>query len=182
MDHTGRRASGESGASLVEALVVLFLASVVILVFAFALETVIRTDGLTSRQQRNNLVLTSVTEALRRNDLSYYVCCPGDPTPCDFGSGTTLEARYKERVIDKLSTAGNAVPDFDITEVAYWKPGSYPAAPATTVGGSFSAGLASCDRNTSALRFKVAVRVGGDQLTGEVVKRRPLPGESTGGA
>lgn len=170
-----RHLRGQAGVSLVETLVVLALVSAVVLVFALGLQTVVNLDGRTNRQQRNNLAVSSVTEALRRNDVSYQVCCP-DSQVCDFGGAATLADRYEERALDKLAAGDGDVPEFQVTEVAYWRAGDFTT-PSSTVGGQFQS---TCIPDAAALRLTVEVSLGGDVLTGEVVKRKPLPGESTG--
>jgi prepilin-type N-terminal cleavage/methylation domain-containing protein len=175
MGQVRRYRQNQSGVSLVEMLVVLALVSGIVLVLALGLQTVVTTDGRTNRKQRNNLALTSVTEALRRNDVSYQVCCP-DSEICNFDGAASLADRYEERALDKLGDGDAEIPDFQVTEVAYWQAGDF-ATPPSTEGGKFST---TCIPDATALRLSVEVSLSGETLRGQVVKRKPLPGESTG--
>lgn len=198
-----RRGSGQSGFSLIEALLVLVIASAVILVLAVGMQTVVETDGQTNRIQRGGLALTTVTEALRSSDVPFVQCPVG---------ATTIERTYEDAVKQRLQDVDKVVvptftfpedsgkvitPSFAIVQVDYWTPPTFSAAStsggvwvttstttttALAPGGPGTAGQ--CVPDTpggdppTLLRFRVAVTTGKETLYGEVVKRKPLDGEA----
>jgi type II secretory pathway pseudopilin PulG len=179
--------------SLVEALVVLFLASVLILALAIGLQTSVETDGRTNRQQRGNAGLTSVAEVVRRFDVDFKVCCPTDLS-CDIEGAPTLAKYYENRIQSSINADADSTldVDFEVTEVDFWKSGTL--SPDPTIPGRFvpsaqvvlpdpeGVGVCTLDGGTdpnrvNAVRLKIEVVTGNSISRGEVVKRKPLPGE-----
>lgn len=190
-----RRACGQGGVTLIEALVVLVLASVAILAFAVGLQTVVATDGATNRQQRSSAGMSSVAEVLRSFDrpdpttkgggVPWKVCCPTDPA-CQLDGAADLAAYYRDKALAALSDnseGSNKTLDFRITSIEYRTGGTYTGA--TTVPADFSSTCPVTPSGTTdaaavtALRLTVKVNVGSTTETGVVVKRRPLPGEAS---
>lgn len=163
----------QAGVSLLEALVVIVLVSFVVLTFAYGLQTAVTTDGRTNRQQRMNLALTSLSETLRQAD--WIVPCPASG---DFKGESTLAAGYVTEIPDTVKATNFGVSGFEVTGVDYWEPGDF-SNPADPKGGEFGS---TCDANTSAVRIRFGVSLGGDSMSGELVKRDPVHGMATVGA
>jgi len=178
-----RHERNQLGFSLIEALLALAITSSAILVVALGIQVAVETDGQTSQIQRGGVALTTVTEAVRSNDVAFEVCPATSPT---------IEQRYKASVTSRLRDVDRvAIPDFEILQIDFWEP---PVITATsTTGGVFRAtsttttstlgpndpGVAGqcVPLDATMLRMKVAVKIGSRTITGEVVKRKPLEGE-----
>lgn len=162
----GRQRS-QQGFSLIEALVVIFLISTVVLTFAVGLQASVTSDGKTNREQRLNLALTSFAEGLRRVTVpdSYWNCVNSYAEP-------TLEDAYMA-LYNSLSAADragtDAVDSAAVTGVSFWQPGDF-SVPASTVPGTFGS---TCVPGAGAVKLKIQVGLGDNVLVGEIVKRNP---------
>lgn len=170
MDRTGVRLGrhrGQAGVSLVETLIVIALVSAVVLIFALGLQTSVTADGQTLRAQRMNLALSSFGEGLRR------VTVPTDYWQCidSFAEPTVEEAflaLYNSLPADDRE-ATDAVDSIEVADVQYWQPGDY-STPGDPEGGSWGD---NCVPGAGAVKLSMTVTLGGDSLSGEVVRREP---------
>lgn len=173
------RARTQAGVSLIEALVVVVIVSSVVLVFALGLQTVATNDGRTNREQRMNLALTSFAEDLRQ--VRWITPCV---TPADYLGEATLEDGYESLLPESTQLRPYDVDDIEITGVSYWKPNEFtptgltvpptvaPGASTTVPPGTFG-DVSVCDpAQTQLVTLALRVSLGGDDLDGEVVKRR----------
>jgi type II secretory pathway pseudopilin PulG len=140
------RTTGEGGFTLLEAVLVLFIASVGILSVALGLLTALNSDNRTNQAQRLNLAMTTVVDSLKQQSYLPAVC-PGASTPAprsddpDLASNSSPAGRYLRRVVGDwdpvtktwlLTPQGAPTGDeavqgwidqgvvFSITDVQYW--------------------------------------------------------------
>lgn len=174
----------QAGVSLLEALIVVFLASVVVLVIAYGLQVSVETDGRTNRQQRMGLALSTLTDGLRRID---YVSCDGSTVVCpndvqDAGGRTANALVYESKLQSQLVDADPSVKaalqgvTWKVDSVEYWDPVTYttdtdPDSSTTSISATGGGGYSSTFSAVSgAQRITITVSIGGDSLTGSAVK------------
>jgi type II secretory pathway pseudopilin PulG len=150
-----RRARGQAGASLIETIVALVLASVVVLALAGGMLTLMRTSEATSRTQRMQAALTTSAEAVK---AASYVDCAA---PADYDGAPGVDDPADDVEVT-------------VTGVEYWD--GVPVAgtpPAPSLLGSF---VATCPPDLGAQRVAVRVTLDGDSDTAQIVKRRITQG------
>ena len=134
-----RAARGQGGFTLLEAILVVTIASIGILAIALGLLTSIRGDGLANRQQRLNLAMTTFADSVKRADWMAPTCpavaASGAPRTNDpnlrFGQDLASKVLYGIAG-DEGAVANVPRPDpgvrqlraegvvFSITDIQYW--------------------------------------------------------------
>lgn len=129
---------GQAGFTLLEAVLVVTIASIGILAIALGLLTSIRGDSLANRQQRLNLAMTTFADSVKRADWIAPACpAVGTTPPRTNDPNLKLDATPAGRILygiagDDAAVAGVPRPDpgvrqlrtqgvvFSITDVQYW--------------------------------------------------------------
>lgn len=175
----------QAGVSLIEALIVVVIASAVVLVIAYGLQVSVETDGRTNRQQRMNLALSTLTDGLRRVD--YESCdgsaghrCPNDTQDSGGRTANALvyESLLQSQVLDADPTAAAALNGitWTVDSVDYWQPVGYatvtdPSASTTSIEASGGGFDTTFNADSGSQRITITVSMGGETLTGSTVKR-----------
>jgi hypothetical protein len=152
------RVRGQVGASLIETIVALLLASVVVLALAGGMLTLLRTSDATSRTQRMQAALTTSAEGVKAavyRDCAVaadYDAAPGVDDPADDVDVTVTGVEYW----DAVAVAGTP--------------------PAPSLLGSY---IGTCGPDRGAQRVTVRVTLDGDSDTAQIVKRGPAPAPTT---
>lgn len=186
----------QAGVSLLEALIVVLLASVVVLTIAYGLQVSVTTDGQTNRQQRMNLALSTLTDGLRQiqgldnhnHPLRYIVCDGSTAHPCpndavDAGGRSAAALSYQAVLNAQVATSGGSVIDalkgidWRVDSVEYWQPITYETessgSPTTTALVASGGGGYGPDFNptSGSQRVTITVSMQGESLTGSAVQR-----------
>ncbi len=150
-----RRARAQAGFTLLEVALVLAITGIGILAVALGLLAAVNTDGRANRQQRINLAVTNLVDAVRRTDWVVPASCfaVSSPPPTSADTATALSAnnshaaRIMERLVADPGVASwTSRVTFKITDVTFWNP-------AVSAGDGFQAGSAKqlCDSNSGTL-------------------------------
>lgn len=163
---------------MIEALIVVVLASVVVLTIAYGLQVSVTTDGQTNRKQRMGLALSTLTDGMRR---VAFVTCNDPAVPgngCDFGISdqvARVAAAYQAQLSGVVSgsDAVNRV-TWKVDTVQFWQPITYTTSSNTTttsIGSSGGGYGTTFDANASAQRVRIVVSINDESLTGYAIKR-----------
>lgn len=169
----------QDGATLIEALLVVMLASAVVLVIAYGLQVSVETDGRTNRQQRMNLALSTLTDGLRQVD--FVPPCDGTvshPCPNDvqgIGGRSAHAVAYQTVLQNQLVDTDPDVQEalegvsWQVDSVEYWQPVDYSGT--DPAGGGYDAAFVA---DAAAERLTLTVSLRGETLTGSAVKRKAV--------